>query len=244
MTTLIPYAVLQERDGKRGMLDALLHAVRAAESGEFIWKHISPLTTALLAEANGRAIVLVSPHMPWDEVTDEKNLVKRWATAVWPIQGADEVGRFVVDALLQLASNSKLREHIPSEVWRWLNELPSLSPVCRGRLWGSHLGVVRAVRKLEDVNILKSYFLIIWSELDCLDPAGFPEMCAIIQQNFVGIRDLEHRTVLINRLDDVLEKVDQGLQTLNPYLRERDVRLMKEQYRRLKEVLQEEDQEQ
>jgi hypothetical protein len=82
ITTLIPFAVLQERDGKRQMLDVLLHAVRAAKSVEFLWKHIFPLTPALLTGASRRTIVLVSPHLPWDEVTDGENLVKRWAGAV------------------------------------------------------------------------------------------------------------------------------------------------------------------
>jgi hypothetical protein len=157
----------------------------------------------------------------------------------------DEVDQCVVDTLLQLASRSNLWNHIPPDVWPWLNKLPSLSPVCRGRYRGSDQEVVHAVRELKDVDVLKSYFLIVWSELDCLDPTGFDKMRATIQENFVEIK--EHRADLIEHLNRVLGQVGQGLRTLkqhNPQLLERDMQSMKEQYKKLKEVLQEGEEEQ
>ena len=240
ITTLLPYAIWQERDGKRVLFDIYLHAVMALKPSRFIWGRIAPLATTLLTEASPQVITLLSPHIPWGKSTDGGNLVRRWAAATSTVQYTDEIGESVVDTLLQFGSDHDRRQHIPADVWSWLNKRPFLSPVCRGRRLGSGQGVIRTVRELGDINILKSYFLIVWSEWDHLDLLGFDEMRTSICEDFGGIQMMHHREDLIQRVDDVLGQLDLGFENLiqhNPNLQEGHLRLMKDQYGELKKAL-------
>ena len=124
----------------------------------------------------------------------------------------------------------------------------SLPPGCLGRLMGNRGGVVCHVRKLGDIGILKSYFLLIWSEWDYIDDqsGGLAEMQISIQEDFSGVSMQLHREDLIKRLDEVLGQLDQGIVSLEqhkPGIYEDDIQLAKEQYGELKRVLVEVDRE-
>jgi hypothetical protein len=72
--------------------------------------------------------------------------------------------------------------------------------------------VVLHVRELKDIEILKSYFLLIWSEWR--SPAlnrPSSEMKISIRDDFGGIGAEHHRKELVDRLDHILGQLDQGL---------------------------------
>ena len=152
----------------------------------------------------------------------------------------------MINALLQIASIDSLRSHIPIDLWAWLKKLPPLPPVCRGRRTGKKEAVVLHVRQLGDIEILKSYFLLIWSEWNFLFISGLDEMQISIREDFAGIELRHHREDLVERLDHVLGQLDRGLgyieqhqPDINPYQLHR----AKMDYKMLKEVLLEVEQE-
>ena len=96
------------------------------------------------------------------------------------------------------------------------------------------------VRGLKDIEILKSYLLLAWSEWSTPRDDGFEEMRVSINEDFCGIGMGRHRADLIQRLDDVLGKLDLGLEYLKqekPDLNEGQVEDMKRQYQQLREAL-------
>jgi len=158
----------------------------------------------------------------------------------------EEVCQSVVDTLLQIASVRHLEPYIPVEIWAWLKERPYLPPICTGRWKGTMGRVVRRVRKLGDVEILESYFLLVWSEWDFICRNGFTEIRTSIREDFGGIGMGCRREVLIKRLDHVLGELDRGLEHLkeqNPDLDEDHIPEAREQYEELREVLLEVDKE-
>ena len=204
-----------------------------------MWGRIGGMTLALLSEASPRAIVLVSPYARWHELTDEVDLVQRWAAAVSTIPYSEEVCQSVVDTLLQIASVDKLLPNIPVALWSWLSRRPSLSPACFGRFVGTRPQVFKAVHALKDVELLKSYLFLVWSEWNTPWGEGLDEVCASIRY-FRRVEMSHHRTELVQRLDHVLGQLDRGLE----HLREQDPRLgrfdlwwRKGQYKKLKENL-------
>jgi len=240
ITAFLPYAIRQERSGRPWMLETFLHAARASKERRFAWRRIGGSTLALISEASPRAIVLVSPHVPWDGLTDKRDLVQRWATATSTVPYSEEVCQSIVDTLLQIASVEKLLPHVDVALWSWLNKRPLLPPVCFGRFVGSRPHVLKAVHALKDVEILKSYLFLVWSEWDTPWSEGFDEVCASIKQNFCGIEMAPHRAELVQRLDHVLEQLDRGLE----HIRQHDLRLgrldlwwRKRQYKKLREGL-------
>lgn len=146
------------------MFDAFLQAARASKDRDFTWHHISQYTSGIPLESSPRAFVLVLPYISWSLVTDREILIQQWAAAAVEVPFTDEVALSVVDTLLQIASQSELLPHIPANAWSWLTKRPSLPPVCRGRDVGTRVHVVRAVRALKDIEVLKSYFLLVWSQ--------------------------------------------------------------------------------
>ena len=71
-------------------------------------------------------------------------------------------------------------------------------------------------------------------------------MCVSIREDFGRIRMGQHRTELIQRLDQVLERLDLGFVYLNqhnPYLEEHDLAAMQAQYAALRAILLEVDEE-
>ena len=240
ISALLPYAVWQERDGHPEMLDTILHAARASRMLEFMWGRVGQYAERLLSEASPRAVILASSHIPWGRPThggERKNLVLRWAAAVSEVPYTEELGPSVVDTLLQIASEAELLPHIPVNIWSWLTKQPSLPPICRGRYVGTRVHIVEAIRELKDIEILKSYFLLVWSEWDSLQIDGFNKMCASIREDFGRVGMGHHRTDLIQRLDHVLGQLDQGLDHFrqhDPNLSAGYLQNMKHDYKKLK----------
>ena len=221
------------------MLDALLDTARLP--GWLMWARVKPFLHMLFNEASHRAIVLMSPHVDWRSLGDHKDLVHRWAVAASTVPYTEVVGQSVVDTLLHIASIDSLRPHIPVSIWAWLEKPPSLPPVCLGRSSGTKGDVVRHVRSLGDIEILKSYFLLVWSEWGTIrQDGGLTEMQISIREDFSGIGMGSHREDLIKRLDYILEQLDRGLGYFEPHapiIYEQDIRRVKEQYTELKEAL-------
>ena len=113
----------------------------------------------------------------------------------------------MVVALLRIVTVGSLRPHIPIGIWAWLNKQPAF-PLDGSLLSiGVGVGVLRQVRALRDVEILKSYFLIVWTEMPRF--SGLDEMCTSIREDFSGIGMRHHREELIRRLDHILEQSDE-----------------------------------
>jgi len=219
-----PYAVWKEQHGDPKMVDAFIGLAVASgtEKGgsvtleRFMWKAIGPFITTLFDEASpnslNRVIVLVSPHVHWETWGFNKTAVTRWAAAALAVPYTELVGQCVVDALLQLASIDSLRPYIPIGIWAWLDKQPPLPCVYSSLHKGTKEtkgDVVRGVRALRDVDILKSYLLLVWLKSDFLRKSGFTEMCASIREDFSGIGMGCHREDLIKQLDHVLERLGQ-----------------------------------
>jgi len=177
----------------------------------------------------------------WGNRPYTQNAFARWAVAVLAIPYS-EVDPSVVDALLQIASVGFLRPHIPLPIWARLKRLPSLPPVCRGRYLGTSPTVVNHIRGLGDIEILKSYLLLVWSEWNTLGDSDVTAMKTAIRETFSGIAMRDHRKDLTERLGYILGQLDQGLGYFKEYesqTEEHWIKQRKKQYRRLLEVLQE-----
>ena len=192
VTILLPYAVQLEKGGQPEMLDTLLHCVSASGSGQFTWwQPNNQLISTWLSEASPRATALVSVYIDWLSWMNGEGFVRWWVEGVSaiPYTGgvAQEVAQGVVTTLLRIASDDKLASHIPGDLWMWLTKLPSLPPVCKGRYCGTSDSVVKVIRELKDIEILKSYLLLIWSEWDALQSSGLAKICTSIREDFGGI---------------------------------------------------------
>ena len=172
ITTLLPYAIRRERDGQPDMLDIFLRAARASNEWAFTWHQFRGYADGLLREASPRAVVLVLPFISWDWLTYQEDWIQRWAWAVSAAPDTERVAQSVVDTLLQIASKEKLLPYIPVNIWSWLTKQPRLPAICLGRNVGTSAHVVKAVRALKDIEILKSYFLLVWSEWNHFSPDG------------------------------------------------------------------------
>ena len=240
---LLPYAVWQERHGQPGVLDTFLCAVRASAWMQFTRQanhrnHTKEFTSALPSGASPRAIVLLSTHLLFH--INEMDLFLQWAAATSVVPNTEEVAQSVVDTLLQIASNIDLLPHITADIWSWLKIQPPLSPFCRGRYFGTSQQVIKAVRGLKDIEVLKSYLYLVWSEWNTLWVDVFDKMCTLMHEDLCGVRMVHHRADLIKRLDHILGELDQGLEHLrqhNPYLDMYDIQNRKGQYRVLKKIL-------
>jgi len=240
INALLPYAVWQEFGGNPEILDAFLHAARASKMLKFEWHHTREHASTILSKASPHTIVLVSPHIHWGLLTERRDLVQRWAAATSAVPYTEEVAQSVVGTLLQIAYYNRLLPHIPANIWLWLNMQPSLPPICEGRYYGTRLPVAKAVLELKDIEIIKSYFLLVWSEWDHLKDSVFDESCASLHQDFNEAWGGWHRGELIQHLDRILTQLNQGLEHLqqhNPNLEEYHFQRMKDQYRKLKDTL-------
>jgi len=237
---LLPYSLWRERDGDRRMMDALLGVVRVPNVGEFMAEPIATLLREAGPDFPNRVMTLMSPHADWLYLGRNANTVTRWAEAALAVSYSEEVGQSVIDALLQIARNKSLQPYIPVDIWAWLKKRPSLPPICEGRWVGTMAYVVCWVRELGDVEILESYFLLVWSEWNTIYPWGFTEMCTAIREDLCGIGMGSHREVLIKRLDHVLGQLDSGLEHLrqqSPLLHENHIPRARKEYGDLREVL-------
>ena len=244
ITALFPYAIRREQYGQPETFGVFLRLARASGRWEFMWHRVRPLVAALLEEESSvslkRAVMLALPHMPWAKFTNGQHLVQLWASTTSVFPYPDEIGQSVVDTLLHIASQDSLRPHIPVSMWSWLNGRPPSPLVCWGRFRGTQREVIQTVRALENIEILKSYMLLVWSERDYLGFLGLHEMCVLIQEDFSGIGMGHHRGDLLRHLDHVLSQLDLGLGHLRldePSLNDSDIEYMKYEYGELKEVL-------
>lgn len=246
ISALLPHAISLEQSGDQEMLNAIFHVARVSNPWLFVRRFIGPNIVALLskpAPSLNQITTLLAPHIPyssWDET-----MVSRWTVAVSAVPYSEEVGWSVVDTLLQLASSATLRSHIPIEIWTWLERLPSLPPVCKGRDGGTRGDLVCHVQGLGDLNILTSYLLLVWSEWDALDDSGFAKMQVLIAEDLSEFEMQHYRKDLIKRLDHILGEVNRGLKHLRQHkwwIKESGIQKRKQQYRKLREVLLEVDQ--
>ena len=237
ITALFPYAVWRERSGECGMVDALLDIVQAPEFGGSMWEEITPFIPTLFTEASPRSIVLVSPLLPWSDERHDETLVVRWAAAAAGVPYTMEVGQSVVGALLHIATNGSLHPHIPVDIWVWLNKRPSLPRICLGRSKGTEGCVVRQVRALGDIEILKSYLLLVWSQWNPVHPGGLTEMSTLIREDFGGIGMQHHRGDLIKHLNLIIAGLEQQSDSLKLDLGLHQVLLAIRQYKELEKEL-------
>ena len=193
------------------MVDVISCAVVALNSAGSTWPHVQGYINTLFDKPRPASlnliITLISPRISWRG--RDEDAVIRWAGVASAVQHTEEVGQSMVDALLQIASVDSLRPHVPIGLWARMKGQLSLPPYCLGRNRGTTREVVRLVRGLGDVEILKSYFLLVWSEWDY--PGAFIEMSESIREYLGGIRMQNHRKDLIERLDHVLRQLDRGL---------------------------------
>jgi hypothetical protein len=100
--------------------------------------------------------------------------------------------------------------------------------------------VVRHIRGFGDIEILKSYLLLVWSEWDSVGDSGLAEMEIIIRGEFCGITKQHHREDLTERLDHVLAQLDRGLEYFklhDPKIGGSHIQVTKRDYKRIREVL-------
>jgi len=258
ITTFFLFAAWCEQNGQHEALDVFLYTTKASGWSGLMWHWIKLPVTKLLNRWSPlplkQAALLASPHLPWWSFIEGKHLIQLWAAAAWEVPYTDEICQSVVDTLLQIASNGCLRPHIPISMWSWLKKHPFLPPICAGRYQGSAFGVVQTVRALGDIETLKSYMLLVWSEWDPLysgkahnysrqnqcHKKSLHEMCTSLREDFSGIGMEHHQIDLLQQLDYILGQLDLGLEHLQPHkpsLNAGDIQQMKEQYRKLKEVL-------
>ena len=244
ITAFFPYAARQVRGGQDKMFNTFLRTARASKRRGFMWHRVRPPVATLLSEESPvslkQAIIFAVPHLPWWDNTIDGDFVRLWAAAALAVPYSRDIGQCVVDTLLLIASQESLRPHVPVDMWSWLNKRPLLPPTCTGGPRGTEPDVVQAVRGLRDVEVLTSYLLVVWSEWVCIYVGGLEEMCASIREDFSGIGMVDRRKDLLRRLDHILDQLDLGLEPILQHeqgLGEDDIRSMKDQYKRLKEVL-------
>ena len=186
ISALLPYAVHLAKSGDRWLFDLVLHVASASNSGEFMWHHIGPHISALFDKPTSPSLnlVLAFASLPYTEV----------------------IGQIVVSALLQIASIDSLRPHIPVAIWAWLKKQPHLPCEWLRQSEWTRGDVVHYVRSLGDIEILKSYLLLAWSDPDGVDGwlGGLNEMQVSIREDFNGIGMVHHREDLIRQLNDSL----------------------------------------
>lgn len=194
------------------MIDVILRAAKSSNSkssntGKFMWHQVALYISRLFEKQSptslNRVITLVSPYAPWEGTLNSTIAVTRWAAATSAIPYTEEVGQSVVDTLFQIAYIDFLRPHIPLNIWELLKRQPSLPPMYHGMGTGGKENVVAHVRRLGDIEILKSYFLLLWTHL--YQPSSAVHvMERSIREDFGGIRMEKHRKDLVKRLDHVL----------------------------------------
>jgi hypothetical protein len=243
VSALVPYAVCLAQSGQQGMMNAVFLVASRSTFGGFMWRWtIAPYITFLFDEPSppslNQAITLLSPYANWLHGSYTQDSVARWAAAALATPYSEAVGQSVVEALLQISGNGFLLPHVPIEIWAWLKRRPSLPPDCWGRSCGTSSEAVRHIRGLGDIELIKSYFLLVWSEWDSLHSCT--EMEIIIREEFCGIAMRHHRDDLTKLLDHVLARLNLGWGYLvqhNPRITGIKITWAKEEYGRLREAL-------
>ena len=250
ITALFPYAVWQERDKGYLIFDAFLRVAKTTKMFLFWWSPVEPFMKKLLDGTShvfsNRALLLLSPCMPWGGFNFGEDRARIWAATVSTVPKEEEIAPSVVETLFQIAYHELLPPDLHSDAWSWLTLVPSLPPVCEGREKGIHLRVVQMVRDLKHIEILKSYLLLIWQVWDELSEDIYARMQTSIREDFSGIGMESHRADLLQRLDHVLTQFGRGLKHLQqdkPELDVADLLWRQIRYEQLRETLLEVDRE-
>jgi len=221
------------------MFDAYFDIFTVPEARELVAKPIITRLDETSTYSPNWVVTLMLPYADW-EPTFNRNAITGWARAALAVPYTEEVGQNVVKALLQIASNDFLQPSIPVDIWALLKRRPSLPHKCNGLLGGTQGRVVHSVREIGDIELLESYFLLVWAECHYVYTTGLREMRTSIREDFGGIGMGGHREVLIKHLDHVLGQLDMGLDHLKqryPSLNERRYRRAKSEYGAIKELL-------
>ena len=201
INTQLPYAIHFEQGGQQGMINAILRAARVSDSeasniGKFMWHrvvlYISRLFDKRSPTSLNRVITLISPYVPWDRALNDTTAVPRWAAAAMAIPYTEEVGQSVIDTLFLIASVDIPRLHIPLDIWRWLKKQPPLPIIYHGQSKGGYDNTVGYVRRLGDIDILKSYFILLWTDRYTLPLADADAMEESMKQDFCGTELKQH----------------------------------------------------
>ena len=248
ISTLLPYAIFLEQGGQQWMIDAIFRACRTSGSGKFVWRHVMRYISRLFEKQSptslDRVIVLTSPYVHWAGALNSSIAVTRWALAASATPYTEEIGQSVVDALFQIAYIDLLRPHIPLDIWGWIKRQPSLLPVCYGKPKRERPLILLLVRGLGDIEILKSYFLLVWTDQWTPTSSVIGDTEKSIREVFGTSRIERHREDLIERLDHVLGQLDQRLEDCrerNQLTLERDLQDAKRRYTGFRRVLLEAD---
>ena len=242
---LFPYAIRLDQGKQQQMLDANGHVARVSGS---VWRHIKPCIVTWSRKSDAlflnRAVMLMLPYVDWNDRWADKTTVTRWAVAALALPFTEEVCQSVVGVMLQIAASEFLRPHVPIDIWVWLKKQPYLPPWSTGLRIATDSDVIGHIRELGDIEILKSYALVVWSEWVSLSNSSLDGMEVSIREDFGGIRVSHHRDDLSKRLQHVLRQLDKGLEHFKkwqPGISGSEIQARKEQYRKLKEVLEEVD---
>jgi len=203
----------------------------------------------MLAEGSSptlkRAAILALPYLElaWLDSDEMSGFTELWISAADALKDMEGVCQAVVDVLLQMAFFHTVRTHITPKAWSWLNKRPALPPRCRGRLLCSiGSNVLPAIRARNDIELLASYLITMWSEWDCAGDWAFEGMCQALLEEFRGDDDevREHRMDLLARLNSVLGELGRGLAYLrvwNPDMQPDELEIIRKRYRELKRIL-------
>ena len=232
ISALLPYAVFLDRSGQRGMIDAISRAVWIPIDPRFTaWRHVWQYIAAMSNRPNPPSLNwvlgLMAPREIWGDRPRNENVVARRTTTT---SYTGEVGQSVVNGLLRIvfpgSQQPQIHDGFPEQ---------------------SRRDLIKQVRTLGDIEILKSYLLLVWSEGNpiCDQSGGFSEMLTSIREDFSGIGMGRHRGDLIERLNQILVRLDRGHHRRHdpPDSCDGDIQRTKEQYEELRRVLLEVDRE-
>ena len=208
--------------GDTRLLDGmiLLAVRRSPQDSSWARRYISPLIDGTFwwgYDVHIQTAVYALPCVEdaWFHTTDKRNFVRRWILAASQLEYTQKIGQCVVEVLLRMVCAYQWRPHIAWEAWRWLSGRPQLPPVCPARsLCCNDLGAISKVESLEDIEILKDYLVVVWSEWDWLAPWVCSYMCAVIRKHFGGERMKGYRDELRGRLLHIQKQLDLGLDHL------------------------------
>ena len=248
ITVLFPYAVRRGQEGDLQLLEAFLCAVRYFPStSQWTRRYIRPVLPKLLVEGSPatfkRAAILALPYLElaWLDSDEICSFTELWISAADALEETEGVCQAVVDVLLQMAFFHSVRTHITPKAWSWLNKRPVLPPRCRGRLLCSiGSNVLPAIRALDDIELLTSYLITMWSEWDCAGEWAFEGMCQALLEEFRGDEVREHRMALLGKLNTVLGELGKGLGYLrmwHPDMQPGELEVIRKRYRELKRIL-------
>ena len=205
ISALFAYVILEQGRQKR-MVNAISHAFQASDHMQHMWRYITPYASMLFCGPDtpsmNSLIILLSPHINWDDRYYSKGDIIRWAAAASAVPYTEEVGRDVVSALLQILMCDSLRPHIPTENWMLLKKHSTIPPPYQEPDMIITGTTVRYIRGLGDIEIL-SFLILAWSGRNIID--GQDHIMDLLKEDFCGIGMWGHRKDLVERLDRVLE---------------------------------------